>query len=514
MMPRVDDTLNTSMDKVWEARGLSRRDAERMGKLVEVWHRTYPKNRLRRDFYSMHIKAENIGVAISEDLENKLRTACGWPSKAVDMLAARSIPDGFVFESGAQDDDLRRIVRDNDLINKYAQAATSELIHSGMAWTLSRNPIGRSQVSIKTHSYETSALLWDGEKERIECGMAVIHKSYSKRHGMEVPDIVNLYTDEATVVITRDADREWVADYHYHSMGRPLMEPMVYQPAMGRPFGRSRISPAVMSVTMRKLREDMRSELSAEFFTTPARYLLGADDEAFEMDRYQAYIGNIFLVSKDEDGDVPQYGQLPQGSMQPHIDYARALANEFSGYTGIPLHSLGIVSDNPDSAEAMQMAERDLVQLAEQMNRENGRAMRNVALMALALDRGPQASFDDLSDDEFGVMVKWHNPLMPNIGAAGDAWLKWATAAPWLAETEEFLEGMGFDQATIRRMLNEKRRIQGRSFMEVSVADDTAQSDTGVLGGAGAAEGAGAAVRVAGAISNEGPRQVGGILAE
>lgn len=514
-MPRVDDTLNTSMEKIWEARGLSQRDSERMARLVRVWHGNYWKNRLRRDFYEMHVKVENIGIAISEDLEHKLYSASGWPAKAVDMLAARSIPDGFVFESGAQDDDLQRIVRDNDLINRYSQAATSELIYSGVAWTLSRNSVGRSKVAIKTHSYESSAMLYNGELDRIDCGMTVIHTRYVKRYGMEVPDTVNLYTDDATVVLTRNEDdRAWEAEYHYHGMGRPLMEPMCYQPGMGRPFGRSRISPAVMSLTMRKIRQDMRAELSAEFFTTPARYLLGADDEAFDMNRYQAYIGNIFITTKDEDGDTPEYGQLPQGSMQPHIDYTRSLATQFAGETGIPLHSLGVVSDNPDSAEAMQMAERDLVQLAEQMNRENGKAMRNVALMAMALDQGPQRSMDDLSDDEYGVMVKWHNALMPNIAASGDSWLKWATAAPWLAETEEFLEGMGFDRATIRRMLNEKRRIQGRSFLEVSSADDTVAVDTGVFGGAGASAGAGEEVRVAGAIGDAGAGQVGGIVAQ
>lgn len=513
-MPRVDDTLNTSMGGIWEAAGLTAKDAKRMRDLVHVWHRNYWKNRLRNNFYEMHVDVENIGIAVSDELERKIAVACGWPAKAVDMLAARSIPDGFVFESGAQDDQLQRIVRDNALIHKYSMAATSELKHSGMAWTLSRNEVGRSKVAIKMHSFETSAMLWDGYEERIDCGMTIIRSDWHRRYNADVPTVVNLYTDEATVVLTRDEDYrgDWRAEYHYHNLGRPLMEPMCYQPAMGRPFGRSRISRSVMAITMSKLREDMRAELSAEFFTTPARYLLGADEDSFDMDRYQAYIGNIFVATKDEDGDTPEYGQLPQGSMQPHIEYTRSLATQFSGETGIPLHSLGVVSDNPDSAEAMAMAERDLVQLAEKMNITNGVAMRNVALMALALDKGAQSSLDKLDDDEYSVMVKWHNPIMPDIGSAGDSWLKWATAAPWLAETEEFLEGMGFDHATISRMLNEKRRIQGRSFMEVSSADDTVEVNTDVFGGAGTAAGTGTAVRVSGAISDS-ARQNGGIVA-
>lgn len=514
-MPNIDDTLNVSMQNIWEARGLNKRDAERMAELVQVWARTNAKNKLRTDFYNMHVNPENIGIAVSCELEKKIEVACGWPAKAVDMLAARSIPDGFVFESGAQDNDLQRILRDNRLTWKYEQAAISELIHSGMAWTLSRNKVGRSNVAIKAHSYESSSMLWDGVAERIDCGMTVIRKRFMKRYNTEVPDIVNLYTDTDTVVITRTSDtHNWVAEYFPHNLGRPLMEPMVYRPAMGRPFGRSRITRAVMALTMSKLREDIRTEIGAEFYTTPQRYLLGADEQDFDMDRYQAYIGNIFVATKDEDGDVPQYGQLSQGTMQPHLDYTRSLASQFSGETGIPLHSLGIVSDNPDSAEAMQMAERDLVQLAEQMNRGNEEALRNVALMAMALDKGERASLDDLNDDEYSVMVKWHNATMPNIAAAGDSWLKWATVAPWLSETDEFLEGMGFDRATIRRMLNEKRRIQGRTFMEVTRADDTAEVDSGVFGAVETPQGAGATVRVAGALGAAGSRANGGIVAE
>lgn len=514
-MPNIDDTLNTSMQSIWEARGLRKRDAERMADLVQVWAAKRWKNMLRTDFYNMHIKPQSIGIAVSCELEKKIDAACGWPAKAVDMLAARSIPDGFVFESGSQADELQRILRDNRLTWKYEQAAISELVHSGMAWTLSRNKVGRSNVAIKAHSFESSALLWDGTNERIDCGMTIIRTRHITNYGGAAPDVVNLYTDTDTVVIKRLADtKNWEAEYFPHNLGRPLMEPMVYRPAMGRPFGRSRITRAVMALTMSKLREDIRTEIGAEFYTTPQRYLLGADEQDFDMDRYQAYIGNIFVATKDEDGDVPQYGQLSQGTMQPHLDYTRSLASQFSGETGIPLHSLGIVSDNPDSAEAMQMAERDLVQLAEQMNRGNEESLRNVALMAMALDKGAQASMDDLSDDEYSVMVKWHNATMPNIAAAGDSWLKWATTAPWLSETEEFLEGMGFDRATIRRMLNEKRRIQGRSFMEVSRADDTAESDTGVFGAAETAQGAGSAVRVAGVIGDAGSRQNGGIVAE
>lgn len=500
------------MNEIWEARNLRDEDKERLSRLVEVWRLHWATNRLRSDFYAMKVTPESIGIALSPEMERKLAAACGWPSKAVDMLAQRSIPDAFVLESGEENETLQRLLLDNRMNQKYPMAAISELKHSGMCWTLSRGRIGRSKVRIKTHSYESSAMIWDGEEERIECGLAIID-TWRHPNTYEIqPSLVNLYTPEATVVISRDdLSLDWSAEYHWHNLGRPLMEPMCYEPTIDKPFGRSRITRAVMGLTISKLREDMRTELSAEFFTTPQRYLLGVDEAAFDMDRYQAYIGNIFLATKDEDGDVPQYGQLSQGTMQPHLDYTRSLASQFSGETGIPLHSLGVVSDNPDSAEAMQMAERDLVQLAEQMNRTNGESMRNVALMAMALDKGPMSTLDSLDDDEYSVMVKWHNPSMPNISATADAWQKLASAAPWIGETEEFLEGVGIDRATRRRMLNQKRRIQARSFMEVEIAD-TEGGGSGVFGAAAQEQGTSGSLRVSGVIPEDEPGGDGGIV--
>ena len=512
-MPQVVDVVKTSMSDIWAARGLRKEDAERLMELVTIWRERWSRNRLRSDFYDMKVTPESIGIALSPEMERKIAAACGWPTKAVDMLAQRSIPDAFVLESGEESETLQRLLLDNRIAQKYPMAAVSELKHAGMAWTLSRGAVGRSKVRIKTHSYESSAMVWDGVEERIAYGMAVIDTGRHPETKAVQPSLVNLYTDEATVVLRRDEAGQWSAEYFPHRLGRPLMEPMCYSPTIDKPFGRSRITRSVMALTLSKLREDMRTELSAEFYTTPQRYLLGADEEAFDMNRYQAYIGNIFLASKDEDGDVPEFGQLSQGTMQPHTDYSRSLAAQFSGETGIPLHSLGIVSDNPDSAEAMQMAERDLVQLAEQMNRTNGESLRNVALMAMALSKSPVATLESLSEDEYSVMVKWHNPSMPNISATADAWQKLACAAEWIGETEEFLEGVGIDRATRRRMLNQKRRIQARSFMEVGIAD-TEGGDSGVFGNAAGEQGSGGSLRVSGVIQEDEPAGNGGIVAE
>lgn len=89
------------------------------------------------------------------------------------------------------------------------------------------------------------------------------------------------------------------------------------------------------------------------------------------------------MSANPKTGDVPQYGQLSQGSMQPHSDYIRSLAARFSGETNVPLSSLGVVSDNPSSAEAIYAAKEDMVIDAQNLNGDNGDAMRNDALRSV-----------------------------------------------------------------------------------------------------------------------------------
>lgn len=503
-----------STGNICDATGLRDEERDQLSRLLAVWRQKQANNMLRRDFYNMHVQPTNLGISLSEEMVRKLRVGCGWPAKAVDLLADRSILDAFLFEDGNENDTLERLMRDNNVYAKYDMAARSELTHSVVFWTLSRGKVGRSNVRIKLHSAESAAAIWDGYEERIECGMAVIGTApESPLSAGLVPSIVNLYTTENTVVLRRDeASGKWSAEYVRNPLGRPAMEQMAFLPSIHRPFGRSRISRAVMAITMSKLRSDMRGEVAAEIISTPQKYLLGADDEAFDMDRYMAYIGNIFVTSKDEDGDVPTFGQLVQGSMQPQVDYTRMLAAQFAGETSIPISSLGVIHDQPASAEAMRAAERDLVQLAEKMNKANGDALRNVALMAMALGKGVGTSIDKLDDSEWTVQADFSDPSKPDVVSTADAWTKMASAAPYIGETEEFLEANGVPKTKRMRMLAQRRRIQGQSFMEAQNGNGAGGGAGGVLGLPDAAGGRLARVRVAGVEEPSGGQSDGGIV--
>lgn len=260
-----------------------------------------------------------------------------------------------------------------------------------------------------------------------------------------------------------------------HAMGRPMMEPLVYRPSEGKPFGKSRITRPVMALTDSYMREMLRMEVGAELFTSPQKAILGADEDAFEMDKYAAYITNMLVIGKDEDGDVPTLTQLNPASMQPHIDVMRNLATQFAGATCVPVSELGVISDNPSSAEAIYAAKEALVIEAESsLNASNAQSLKNIALMALAIEENKPLS--SLGDEYRDFTVKFMNPAMPSIVSQADAMTKIASVAPWVSNSEVFLEEVGFDEGQRKRLMNDKRVNEARQ--QIMMLEDEQNENT------------------------------------
>lgn len=445
------------------AAGLRPGDAQTVRDLCETYRRRLARNYLRRGYYLMHRRPRELGIAVPPHLR-RLEQVVGWPAKAVDSLANRSQFDGFVTADDSTTDALAGVALDNSLKRLYRQAVKSELQCCCAFLTVTAGDEGEPPVIVSAHPATAAAAVWDEHMRRIKAGMVVVDRDARPRRGDE-PTWVDVFTDEAVIRIKRDGTtRNWAAEYVWHSMGRPLMVPMAHEATLERPFGKSRISRAVMNITDDAMRASVRSEISAEFFTSPQKYLLGAEADALgSMSKWDAYIGNIFAVSKDADGDTPQFGQLSQGSMQPHIDYMRALAARFSGETNVPLSELGVVTDNPSSAEAIYAAKEALVIDAQNLNADNGDALRDVAIMALAVKDG--SDYATVAGAGLAVQAKFRNPAMPSVVSQSDAMVKMISVLPWLAESDVALEELGFSDDQIQRLRSDRAKSQSRALV-------------------------------------------------
>lgn len=453
---------------VANAIGLLPEDRETVRALLDLYYRKLTRNKLRDRYYEMHHKPRDLGISVPPNLRG-LEEVIGWPAKAVDALANRSQFDGFVSCDGSVTEQLAGIVSLNGMKRRYRKTVKSELKHSCafVAVTDGAEEGEDPRPLVSMYPATSASALWSDRLNRIRAGMVVVDRD--RRAGRRAePTWVNVYTDTAVIAIVRDGGNGWEATYYEHGMGRCLMEPFCHEATADRPFGTSRISRAVMNLTDNAMRASVRTEVASEFFTSPQKFLLGADKSALDgMSKWDAYIGQIFAISRDKNGEIPSFGQLSQGSMQPHSDYMRMLAARFSGETDVPISELGIVSDNPSSAEAIYAAKEPLVIDAQNLNADNGEALTNVALMALAVENG--TDFETERRRGLAVQAKFRNPAMPSIVSQSDAMVKMISALPWLAESDVALEEFGFTDDQIQRLRSDRTRANGRQVVTAAL---------------------------------------------
>ncbi len=441
----------------------------------------HAKNALKAKYYEGHIKLQdvNLGIALPDNF-SKLEIGCEWGGKCVDVLASRSMFDGFVGTNGNTSDALQKIVDDNRLVAEYMKACRDELKFGATFITLSADD--KIGCRIRFHSAQSASAIWSGEKGRIECGMAIIDSVKDESDTLYQPALVNYYTDTDVWVLSREG-AVWYAERHPHDMGRPLMEPMIWNATSRKPFGRSRIKEPIRRLIDGYVRTLANATVSLEFATSPQKYLLGVTDEQYEeitQTKFNQYIGSILTSTQNpETGTNPEFGQLSQGSIEPHVQMIRILATQFSAATGLTVTDTGVVNDaNPTSSDAILAQTQSLVCLAEQLNAGNGDALKMVALMAQAIINN--VTLEELTEEQTDIMAHFKNPSMPSVASTADAAVKIASSREYFSQTDTYLEMIGFDQADIRRIKAQESRVRGQQILTEEFSTEDANIDEGM----------------------------------
>lgn len=455
------------------ADGLTDNERRQLNELIDVYKRHYSANKRKQKYYEGHVTLGdvNLGLALPHGLRN-LEIGCSWGAKTVDVLASRSMFDGFVGENGQDAELITQIIRANGLISEYNKACRDELKFGATFATLSAdNAVG---CRIRFHSSESAAALWDGETNRIECGLAIIDTVKDSALKVWRPSVINFYTDEYIIVLRSIDRKRWALERYPHLMQRPLMEPLIWNATTAKPFGRSRLKKSIRELINGYIRTVANATIGLEFATSPQKYLLGVTDEQYDMvisDKFRAYVGSLLAATTNpETGSNPVFGQLPQGTIEPHVQMIRLLATQFSAATGLTITDVGIINDaNPASSDAILAQSQTLVSMAEQLNAGNSVGLYNIAQMAQAIAGG--VSLDALPDEQKNIMPHFKNPAMPSVSVTADAAIKIASARQGFASTDTFLEMIGFDQADIRRIKAEESRSRGAQVLLTEFGD-------------------------------------------
>lgn len=410
--------------------------------LFDIWSDRLYTNRIRYRYYDGKNKLKDFGISTPPELLH-VETVVDWPNKAVSALADRVRFDGFTAASEDVQTLLDGVSERSRLNVKTRQATHGECIFGPAFATVGVDDAGRARIDF--HSAEAASAVWDDAKGRIAYGMVI------DAFDNGAPSFVRVFTDSDVLMLWDNGDTfDW--QIFPHRMGRVPMEVFTYRPTDRKPFGQSRISRAVMSITDDAVRCALGGSIAFQFAVSPQKWMLGVDRDPFEQKtRWEAYIGNWLAIGYNgKDGVMPQVGQMQQPSMQQYSDYMRSLAARFSGATNVPVSQLGIIHDNPASAEAIYAANEPLIIEATDVIEGSRDTMRELARMCIAAER--DASYDELTDEERAVMANYRNPALPSVVSMADAAVKIAGAVEGFAGTSYFWKMIGLPEDARREI--------------------------------------------------------------
>lgn len=313
-----------------------------------------------------------------------MASCLGWCGKAVDSLA-----DRLNFREFRNDNfGLNEIYQMNNMDILPDSAMLSGLIASCCFVYISEDITGYPRMQVIDGANGTGVI--DPITGMLEEGYAVLKRNDGGRAELEAYFVAGKteYWQDGRK-IREDTNRAPYA----------LLVPIIHRPDAVRAFGRSRISRSCMGLMQGALRTLLRSEVSAEFYAFPQKWMIGLSAETVDTltaDKWRATIASIIALSTDEDGKDPKLGQFDQTNMQPFTDQMRMFAALFAGETGMTVDDLGFVSDNPASADAIMASHENLRLRAKKAQKTFGTGFLNAGYLAACVRDNFQYRRDQL----------------------------------------------------------------------------------------------------------------------
>ena len=463
------------IDGIEKAAGLTERESEEVHALMDVYRAMRRRNAKIERYYEAEVRPRPIGPdTLMKQVKLDVDIACHWPKKAVHSLLSLVRFDGFVFK-GERDERLDDTLVSCGFTSAFSRHRVGMLKNGCTFATVGRGDDGRAYV--RFHSANHATAIMDPTTERLRSGLVVSASEtteWSPR--VAVPVRVNVHMPGKVIVIergitTRERD-EWRASVMPLDGDMCMMVPLAYRPTDTKPLGSSRIDTTIQDLVDDVLHLRQTLVLSTELYAIPMRYIVGLSAESMkklqENPKWALYLNPVFTATRDNKGETPEIGQLPANSPAALLELIYADAKMFASATGVPLNSLGIVQDNPSSAEAIAEGRKDLTDEAQDLiDNQLKPALRELALLVMMVDNNV-TSVADLGEAQRTVMARFKNPAMPSISASTDAAMKIASVNPTFAQTSVFYEMVGFDQETIDRIEKEQRlTIARQSFGSV-----------------------------------------------
>ncbi len=428
-------------------------------------------------FYEASQRWENLGIAIPVEMEPWLDTALGWCGIAVDTLEERLEWTGWVTDS-ADDWGLGDVFTDNQLSLESSLLHLDALIYGIGFWSVTKGADGEPDPLVTAESPLTTTYEWSRRSRRASAALTV-----GQRDEHSTPTRVSLHLPGQDVVLRSspliEPGRWQVESRIKYPHDRVSVIPVVNRPWGTRRVGRSEITRAMRSIQKNAVRTLAGWEIAREFFAAPQRYAMGANEKSFvdkdgnPLTAWQAYIGRVWAMERDEDGNIPTVGQFPSGDPSAYFTGLRGLGSLFAAEAGLAVSYLGIPTDQPASADAIRAGDARLLKRAERRQTQFGAGHHALGAQVYMLrhDTG------SVPDEFRGVDESWRDPATPTRAASSDAATKLVAAGILPAESEVTMEWVGLSKSDQRRLQADRSRRESVDLIAMLNRPSSRSSD-------------------------------------
>ena len=385
------------------------------------------RTQLRYAYYDMKNITFDFGISSPPELR-LWNSVVGWCAKGVDSLADRLSFRNFK-------DDVFGLDEIYDMNNRdilIDSAIKGALINSCDFIYISEDETGFPRLQVIDGGNATGI---------IEPTTNLLNEGYAVLERDEFGNVLKeaYFTYEYTAYYENGK----LIDTRTNKASYPLLVPIIFKPDSKREFGRSRISRACMSYTGSALRTIKRSEISAEFYSFPQKWVTGADPSAEIMDKWMAAMSSMLKFTVNQDGqDHVKVGQFTQQSMTPHIEQLKMFASLFAGETGLTLDDLGFPQSNPSSYEAIKASHENLRLTARKAQTTFGVGLKNAGYLAACVRDNVKYSRSQLYRTE-PVWMPAFPADVSMLGSIGDAIGKIEVAIPGYIDQDKLYELTG-----------------------------------------------------------------------